>query len=70
MGATAAVLWAPASGSEVRTRLATGLGGWWRALQTRANSWQPHLPGAAKRRPVADDGPSLAMQPNRLLTED
>ena len=70
VGATVGVLWAPASGADVRTRLATGLGGWWRAVQGGARALQYRLPWAGKPRPAAHGGPNLAMQPNRLLTED
>jgi hypothetical protein len=70
VGATAAVLWAPASGAETRTQLAKGLGRWWQTIMGRENSWRHRLPGASKFRPVASGACNLAMQPNRLLTED
>lgn len=71
VGATAAVLWAPASGSAARHQLTTGFGGWWRAVRGGARSLRHRLLGAGKPVPtVRYGGPDLAMQPNRLLTED
>ena len=70
VGATAGVLWAPASGAGTRARLAARFGGWWRAVQGSAHSLRHRLPGAGKPLPAPYSGSSLAMQPNRLLTED
>ena len=70
VGATAAILWAPASGSAVRTRLVTSLSNWWRTVQGRANSWQHRLPRIGRPQPMVYGGPNLSMQPNRLLTEN
>ena len=73
-GLTAGVLWAPAAGSHSRTRLAAGFRDWSRTVAGRWHLWTP-WPLARRPRHGADPtpkrpAPNLAMQPNRLLTEN
>ena len=73
-GLTAGMLWAPAAGPQARARLAAGVRDWLRSMAGRWNLWAPvplarrgrHHIVPTPQRPASD----LAMQPNRLLTED
>ncbi|MDB5271416.1 MAG: hypothetical protein JWP58_4456 [Hymenobacter sp.] len=71
-GLTAGVLWAPASGQHSRGRLAAGIRDWSRSVAGRWNLWQPWPLARATRHRVPNilRSNDLAMQPNRLLTED
>ena len=66
-GVLAAVLWAPASGRESRSRLATRLRTWAQPLTGRGQPRPGAQTSAASSRTGA--GANLAMQPDHLLAK-